>query len=243
MKQVLQAILILSLFSSCASYMEKMYRQLDKTSDVNERNEKDHFDQYRKKKKLNREDRITSLTNPYVEPSVKRVYKPDAKVRKRYKTNDIADSSGDGSLWSGVEGRGNYLFTNDNSKRNGDIVLIQVADKLKNEISAELKRAFPSKANIKPTAKEGAAKKEPASVAAEAPKKEGSKVTIHDRVSGVVIEEINKEHVLIRGRKNVLYNHRKRLVEVQALVAQRDIQDNDTINSDRIIETNINIIR
>ncbi len=48
---------------------------------------------------------------------------------------------------------------------------------------------------------------------------------------------------LIKGRKNVLFKNRKRMVEVQALVSRKDIGDNDVINSDAILESNVSVVR
>ena len=55
--------------------------------------------------------------------------------------------------------------------------------------------------------------------------------------------KINKDHLLLRGRKNVLYKNRKRVVEIQALISRRDIASDDTLLSNRIIENNISVIR
>ena len=203
MKKIGKLLLLLLLINSCASYINKMHREFDGASNVRKKYEKDRFDQYRRGKVTARKNNVNSFKNPYIVPSVQRNYRPLAKAKKRYRVNDIADSQGDGSLWSGVEGRGNYLFTNNDDKRNGDIILIQVADKLKKEMSAELKRAFPSPTR-KPKKKSSTTdpSKAPASTAPKvAEKKEDEKTTIHDRISSVVIEEINKEHLLIRGKK------------------------------------------
>ena len=47
---------------------------------------------------------------------------------------------------------------------------------------------------------------------------------------------ISNNHILLRGRKNVLYHDRKRTVELQALVSRRDITLDDSVVSDKIIE-------
>ena len=77
--------------------------------------------------------------------------------------------------------------------------------------------------------------------ATEEPTGEDGKV--YDRISSVVVEEINKDHVLIRGRKNLLYKNRKRLVEVQALVSKKDITVDDTLDSEKILESSITVLR
>jgi len=58
-----------------------------------------------------------------------------------------------------------------------------------------------------------------------------------------VIEEINKDHVLLKGRKYLLYKNQKRLIEIQALATRRDISPDDSIESDQLLETNVTILR
>lgn len=246
-------ILITSLlFSSCANYISQMHQEFDKHDGVKPPPQRDKFALYRQNQmasKYSKKPLITSESNPYVVPSVKRDYKNPSSPAKRYKAKDLADNRGDGSLWSGQEGRNNFLFTRDNKKSNGDIVLIKVAGKLKNEITAELKRAFPSPIpkkteDDKSEEKESAAK-EPASTTAssEDKKVDASTDKVYDRISSVIIEQINEDHLLLRGRKNVLYKNRKRVVEVQALVARRDVLTDDTVNSNQILESQVSVIR
>ena len=66
---------------------------------------------------------------------------------------------------------------------------------------------------------------------------------VYDRVSTVVIEEISKDHLLLSGRKSILFKNRKHLIEVQALVARRDVAVNDEVDSNSIIESNITVLR
>jgi flagellar basal body L-ring protein FlgH len=106
----------------------------------------------------------------------------------------------------------------------------------------ELKRAFPDNPYEAKAQKEGdktsteTAGKKPASVGTDGE-------DIKDKISSVVVEEINREHLLIKGRKNVLYKNRKRMVEVQALVSRKDISDDDVLNSDTILETSVSVVK
>ena len=246
-------LIIFSLtLSSCANYISQMHREFDRAEGAPPPMQRDKFALYRQNKmRQQRKPLINSESNPYVVPSVKRDYQPQNAPRKRYKANDLADNAGDGSLWSGVEGRNNFLFTENREKSNGDIILIKVAGKLKNEITAELKRAFPAPVKTKKKKgeeeKEGDAGKAPASATAPAggddKEVDASSDKIYDRISSVVVEEINKDHILIRGRKNVLYHNRKRVVEVQALIARRDVLDDDTVHSNRILESQVMVLR
>lgn len=202
------------------------------------------FDQYRKPQKNKRYAGPSTNNNQSIHPKVKRYYKKSNQPRKRYKADDLVDNGSDGSLWAGT-GNENYLFSSDKNRKVGDIVLINVQGKLKNEVTMELKRSFPPLKKKRP-AKKGA--KEAAPAAAEptvaeddAPTKSNEK--IHDRFTSIIMEEINREHILLKAQKNVLYKKRKRLVEVQALIARKDIKSDDTIDSNDFLETTIQLIR
>lgn len=174
-------------------------------------------------------------------PTVKRKYYSKAKTRQRYRADDLNDNADQGSLWNQEAGASASLFTNDSDKRMGDIVLINIFKKLKSEITAELKRAFP---RPKKKAKKNSPKTgKPEKTAAKAPEKDKDADKAFDRISSIIVEEINKKHVLLRGRKSLIYNKRKRLVEVQALVSRRDITNDDSISSDQILESTVSIVR
>lgn len=250
---VLLFIMISLTLSSCANYISQMHREFDRAEGAPPTMKRDKFALYRQRNMRPQKPMINSNNNPYVVPSVKREYQPQNSPRKRYKASDIADNAGDGSLWSGVEVRNNFLFTENREKTNGDIILLKVAGKLKNEITGELRRAFPAPVKSKKKKdgeeKEVAPGKAPASTAA-TPSAGGddkdvdaSGDKVYDRISSVVVEEINKDHILIRGRKNVLYHNRKRVVEVQALVARRDVMTDDTVHSNRILESQVMVLR
>jgi flagellar basal body L-ring protein FlgH len=103
--------------------------------------------------------------------------------------------------------------------------------------STDSKDAKDTKDAKPPEAKAVADTKSPAG------KEDGLAPDSHDKISSVVVEEINREHLLIKGRKNVLFKNRKRMVEVQALVSRKDIGDDDTISSDVILETNVVVVK
>lgn len=240
-------VLIALNFMSCSSYVQRWHSQLDSTnnrsaqaSQGNGRNDK--FNLYRKNLPINKrldsrgQQPSTSLYTPNIEqsvaPGIKRNYRP---ARQRPKVSDLYDRQNEGSLWSGV-GQENYLFSRNNSKKTGDIIVIEVQQNLKKEISLELAKAFPDLIKKGSKGSEDQNKKEEE-------KDEGDEDKVFDRVSGVVVEEVNKNHLLIRGRKDVLYKKKKRLVEVQTLVTRNDISDRDTVQSSRVLESNVTVLR
>lgn len=241
MKVLLMSLLfIISALSGCSSYVGKMHKEFDQADGKRrpQRKERDQFDFYRKNQQKHGQNSMSSSQAKVVMPTVKRHYQEE----KRIKADDLNDNGSSGSLWVG-SGDDNFLFTNDRKKSSGDIVLISVEERLKNAITAELKRAFPDSVRKKKAKEDPAAKTAGAAPAAAAPKAAESKEEVFDRISSIVIEEISKDHLLLRGRKFLLYKNRKRLVEVQALVPRRDITNSDTVDSSNIIETSVSVIR
>lgn len=249
----------LTLLTSCGSFVDNMYRDLDNQERVAADAEQDsagypdQFDQYRKNTKrktsavYNKPGRnrgeVSTSTQKMVNPEVKRQYQDERVALKRTTASDLTDTGNDGSLWGGGDANA-FLFSTSKSKSSGDIIQIDVLTKLRNEITLELKRAFPD--NPYDTAAKTAAT--PTTPAAATPAAPGAAPAAAeagdtDKISSVVVEEINREHLLIKGRKNVLFKNRKRMVEVQALVSRKDITDNDSVSSDAILESNVTVVR
>ena len=249
-------VLIFSLLFlvSCAGFIDNMHRQIDKDEKgTNAAVPRDGIETFRAQKK-NKTDRSTDrrpIMNPQtfslsdggagseIRPNVKRDYKP-----QRYNRDDFVDNDNGGSLWAG-QGASSSLFTNNNDKRTGDVVIINVLDNLRNQISSELKRTFPDppkKAAAKGETPAAAAVTAATAAITNAPADDVD-MKVYDKVSGTVIEEINKDYVLIRGRKEVIFKKEKRSIEVQALVSRRDILENDYVNSDKILESRVFILK
>lgn len=245
-------IFILINLLGCANYINKIHSDLDKQENAQtERRQtknRDVFDQFRvsnndptNNDRRNKFNRPSTRNRSNFKPSTQRQYRPQKSAKKRFKADDLIDDNSGASLWAG-SGKDNYLFTQNKKKRTGDIILLSVMGKMKNEITLELKRAFPSFKKKKKDSKKEAAPAAPAAPAPPTDEKANEK-EVYDRVSSVVAEEINDDHLLIRGQKYLLYKNRKRLVEIQALVSRRDITDDDTVNSDRVLESSIYIVR
>lgn len=245
MKKLLSLFFILALGTSCSSYISKIHQELDAAENYQPPSQ-DQFDVYRQaaadqaRQNIPNNVPTTRGVNKFY-PSVKRRYLAQREIKKRFKADDLNDNSTAGSLW-GDHPETRHLFTLNKQKRRGDIILLNVQEKLKDAITAELKRTFPERPSEKKENKEQGQTAD-ANQAEENNGEAGDKNQVHDKISTVVVEEINKDHLLIRGRKNVLYKNAKRLVEVQALVARRDISDEDAVLSQNVLESNINILR
>ncbi len=256
MKMKLSIFVLSFILSSCTSYMNTIYRDMENQERLNAdldlpTSDDDTWGQYRKKPRRTSTEynrgtnkNITTNNQKVLEPSVKRQYKDEKTALKRVTASDLTDNGTDGSLWAGSDPNA-FLFTSNKTKTSGDIVQINVLGKLKEEISLELKKAFPDNPYEVKASKEGETK-EGASAAPDrkvASSDGGGSSNVQDKISGVVVEEINREHLLIKGRKNVLFKNRKRMVEVQALVSRKDIGEDDTISSDSILESTISVVR
>lgn len=250
----LYLLLVFSLMTtSCANYISKMYTELDgpqrrQVEEQRRANADSKFDQYRRSRRSADapQDRrsLTSTTRANVQPQVKRQY--SKTVSPRVTASNFYDNRNDGSLWAG-DGNENYLFTKNKWKRNGDIILVNVQTRLKNEITMELKRAFPPIPKLGATPnKEGeqqAGQQQAAAEGAGDDEDKSADSKIHDKISGVIVEEISRDHLLVRGQKNVLFKNRKHLIELQALISRKDINEDDTVNSTKFLESSVTVLR
>lgn len=235
-------IWILFLFTSCASYVNSLHRQIDneeksKRSRVGKRKSRNYNDQ----RPIGNPLTLNGATNRNMRPNTNRNY--NSRAKKRYKAEDLLDNTGDGSLWSG-KNSSNFLFVTNKLKRAGDIVIVEVLSPLKDQIQGELKRTFPDRPIRKRKSKKGA--KAPA----EKPKEEAPKAAaaedpnkIHDKISTKVIEVVNKDYLLVRGRKEVIFKESKRYFEFQAIVSQKDISSGDAVKSNKVLEPRVNVLR
>ena len=245
----------LLLFTSCANYVTGLHKQMDREERVargggaSPRQQsnpnlpwRDRF-QPEKDKRPIKNPTTFSLSNGgpsgSVRPPVKRDYRP-----QRYQADDFKDNDGDGSLWAN-QGSSASLFTYQNDKHTGDMVIINVLENLRNQISSELKRTFPDKPVKR---KEADKEKKDDKAAAAAPGVPGRNddndmdMKVYDKISGTVIEELNKDYIVLKGRKEVIFKKEKRAIEVQALVSRKDIMENDYVNSDRLLESRVFIL-
>jgi flagellar L-ring protein precursor FlgH len=251
MKSIL--LFLLFLLVSCANYVNSIHRQLDRDErsykESSQRLPRDRFQAYREKDKFRPEDDKRPIKNPItyslgsdpsgqMRPPVKREYRP-----QRYQAEDFVDKDNGGSLWTN-QGSSSSLFTYQNDKRMGDMVIINVLENLRNQISAELKRTFPDKP--KKSGKEVKAGEEktaqPTPPANQATQDSEMDMKVYDKISGTVMEEISKDYILLRGRKEVIFKKEKRAIEVQALVSRKDIMENDYVNSDKLLESRVFVL-
>lgn len=241
--RVLLIVLIFTL-SSCASYVQSLHKQID--------NESRPRNGAQKRYAKNQKNRRGGIHNPVtlggapsgntrknVYPHVRRDY--NAKGTRRYKASDLVDNQSDGSLWSGKNNE-SFLFVNNNLRKKGDIVIVEVMKQLKDRIQEELKRNFPERPK-KGKKKKGSKAATEAVAETPPPAQQDNPDQVYDKISTNVVEQINQDYVLLRGRKEVMYKKFKRYFEFQAIASQKDISSRDSITSIKLLEPKINVLR
>jgi flagellar L-ring protein FlgH len=198
-------LIIIFLMSGCANYINNMHKEFDNFEGRNNR---------------------TLQSTPGLETFT--------EGDKRYIADDFKDKSNNSSLWVG-NGKENFFSTGGVRKEKGDLVTINVYTKLKEQISGELSRFYPSENSSNETAK-SKPEKRPTGPS-------DSSSEIQDKVSVVVTKEVRDNHLILIGRKQIIYNENRHLVEVQALVHRKDITTDDTLNSNKIIQSTIKVLR
>lgn len=232
MTKILLSLYIL-LLASCSSYVRNIHSQFD----AEQRNRRLRYQRMMDKRPIQNPVTLGQSRNYQAQMNNRRYY---AKGKRRTKADDLKDNSGDGSLWSGKNSE-SFLFVTNNLKRKGDIVIIEVFAGLKGKIQEELKRMYPDpKPRKKKNAKEEAPPAEEPAVNATTPDDPNK---VYDKISTTVVERMNQDYLLIRGRKEILYKKFKRYFEIQAIVSQKDISSQDTIGSQKLLEPKINVLR
>ena len=185
------------------------------------------FDKYDKRGKSSRDLQSTGALERLAED-------------KRYNSGDFKDSSQNTSLWVG-NGKENFFSSGGVRKEKGDLVTIHVYGKLKNQITNELTRLYPvskeSPSGSGETNTNSKTKEKPSTVS------DSDTKTVHDKISVVISKEVRDNHVILTGRKQLMFQNNRHLIEVQALVHRKDIANDDSLNSNKIIQSNIRVLR
>jgi flagellar basal body L-ring protein FlgH len=220
--------------------VSNLYRQLDQGSSHKSAQPQKAVARHQYKRNL-----IDSSSQKRLLPPVKRFYQNSQSTsqqqprRERVTVDNFYKNTPQANLWSDKNTAN--LYTQNSSVSSGDIVIINVLGDLKNDISDELKRAFPIR---RPKRKAQAPTPEPRkeNVAGKVDDSTPQANKVYDRISSIVIDVVNKDYITVRGRKELLYHNKKHSIEIQALVHKKDITLNNYIKSDTIIEKQIRVI-
>ena len=65
---------------------------------------------------------------------------------------------------------------------------------------------------------------------------------LQDKISVVVSKEVRK-HLILTGRKQIIFNENRHLIEIQALIHRKDVASDDSLDSNKIIQSTIKVLR
>jgi flagellar L-ring protein precursor FlgH len=244
----MKILILASLFilTSCASYVNRMHRQID--NDERVASGRPPAPQYRNNRYQGSPRAInnpvtlggqqSTRNTPNLHPQNQRNF--DGYGKRRVTADDLKDNEQSGSLWTGKHSE-SFLFVTNNIKRPGDIVIVEVMNPLKETIQDELERTFPVAPKKAKKGEKAEDKKE--KPAEEVAKGENDEKKVYDKISTQVIEEINKDYLLVRGRKEIMYKTRRRFIEFQALVSRKDITNDDAVKSSKVLEPKVSVLR
>lgn len=242
---------------SCSAYVDKIHRQINNESNsAQTQNQKPYGWPYGKLKNKANDKR------PIVDPITYTVHGDEElppnsmqnskKGKVRLTADDFTDKSDNDSLWNNFDSSSS-LFTSASRKSNGDIVIINVNENLKRDISRELRKAFPKpdrslasqilgsndskQANVKNS------KVDPKKSKDIKANESDDTLIVYDKIASKVKNEVNGNHLVIKGRKEVFFRNEKKMVEIEALVRRSDVNEEDSVFSDKLIEAQITVLR
>jgi flagellar basal body L-ring protein FlgH len=192
---------------------------------------------------------------------------PDASVAPQYhrvtRADFVDNTPGENSLWDG-QGQGNFLFSQNKQVQPGDLVTVDVEKELKREIQYQLWMTLPpdQRRRRKPASADGDKAATPAdrqAKAAEANKsadeknrdaaEEAAKTNLasagkeDDVVRMEVAENLGNGIVRVVGQKRVIYRGVARVVEVTALVNNKDLDDKGRVKSSSFLDMKTQVIQ
>jgi flagellar basal body L-ring protein FlgH len=188
----------------------------------------------------NSKKHVSPMTRKVLLPSTQRLYieQHSKKAKKRVTVDNFTTSSNQADLWSNPESAD--LYSTNSNISSGDIIIINVLQDLKSDISKELKRAFKTKKKKTTTSSQQTRKDSNKTITESSSGNPNTQ--IYDRISSIVIDTVNNSYVSIKGRKELLYKNKKHSIEIQALVNKKDINSNNYLKSSDIIEKTIRVL-
>ena len=161
---------------------------------------------------------------------------------KRKTIKDMYDNDSDGSLWTENRQK-NYLFARNNTKREGDIVIINIGDKLRKKIAEEFERIFSKSMNreINGRGRGRGIRRGVASIANQ--DKNILAIGKEEKISTIIADNISQDHFIIRGKKQIVHRGKNRMLVVDALISKNDIMNTDMIDSDKILDIKVTALR
>lgn len=192
-------------------------------------------------------------------------YAAPPEYRRATRADFVDKSSNENSLWDG-QGQNNFLFSQNRQREPGDMVTVDVEKELKREIQYQLwmtlppEQRRPKRAPASAKTADGEAKPDAAAAAkADAAKptdeknrdaaEEAAKTNLasggkdDDVVRMEIAENLGNGLSRVVGQKRVIYRGVARVVEVMALVNNKDIDDNGKVKSSAFLDMKTQVIQ
>lgn len=245
MNQYIFNILLIILFSSsCASYVQKIHAGF-RNEEVNKARQQTYYTPRNGQRNIRDPKTLQYLSKSGLNPSLGDESQRSNYLNMRSKKDDLKDNDQSLSLWSDKNSE-SFLFVTNNQKKRGDIVIINVNKKIDKIITEEVKRTIPPSANKDAsgaTNSDTTTKTDTETQKSDSKDKNESDNFITDKISTQVIDEINNDYLLVRGRKELNFQGRKRFIEIQGLVSQKDVDIDDQVKGDKILEPKVEVLR
>lgn len=179
---------------------------------------------------------------------------------RRMTRNDFVDANAsENSLWDG-QGQKNFLFSQNRQVETGDLITADVEKELKREIQYQLWMTLPPdqrRVKRQPASADGKKADTPASADAGKSAEEKNKDAAEeaaktnmaaggkeeDIVRMEVAENLGNGLVRVVGQKRVIYRGLARVVEVMALVNNKDVDDSGRVKSSSFIDMKTQVIQ
>jgi flagellar basal body L-ring protein FlgH len=196
---------------------------------------------------------------------------PEISGRRMTRADFVDQEAKENSLWD-AQGQNNYLFSHNRRREAGDLVTVDIEKELRREIQYQLWMTLPpelrrtkrapasegdavknvaSSQNADPNAPD--AKKDdpnkPAEEKAKDAAEEAAKSNLalngkdDDTVRMEVVETLGNGLVRMVGQKRVIYKGATRVIEVMALVNNKDIDDNNKSKSSTLLDTQTQVVQ
>jgi len=188
----------------------------------------------------------------------------EGEYRRATRADFIDKAAQENSLWDG-QGQTNYLFSNNRRRESGDMLTADVEKELRREIQYQLWLTLPPE--------QRKVKRAPASAAADALKsasgsnaldkvseksqetkakdaaEEAAKTNLasngkeDDVIRMEVVESLGNGLIRVLGQKRVVYKGITRVIEVAALVNNKDVDDNNRLKSNNFLDMKAQVLQ
>lgn len=148
------------------------------------------------------------------------------------------------SLWTD-DGQTNFLFSRNKTKAPGDLVTVQIDERLRKDMVNSVRTLLPPDYRNAEIRVPGLTKEKPADsrAPATAAAPDAAATGTEDLLTAEVLERYPNGNLRIRGIKRVPFKRQVRNIEVVAIVRGQDIDERDVIDSAKFFDHKVELYR